>query len=144
MRGLQRHGQRGGLQEGCTQCKQRAGLKSRTLGPSPTTVAIPPHPGVTALQLPSSPAYTSTAVQEQAGLGHMAARLGAEAEPGAWWPAVPMSACSGAREAGSCWDRWSRAARSQAGSTRQQLLRPRATSPIRKQTQSQLAAGKAW
>lgn len=101
-----------------------------------------PRPGVTALQLLSSPASTSTAAQEQAGLGRTAARLWAEAE--AWWPAVPMLACSRAREAGSCWDRWSRAARSQAGSTRQQLLRRRATSPMSKANSSQPAAGEAW
>lgn len=52
----------------------------------------------------------------------------------------PLSPGSRAGEAGSCWDRWSRAARSQAGSTRQQLLRPGATSPISTTNASQLAA----
>lgn len=52
----------------------------------------------------------------------------------------PLSPGSRAGEAGSCWDRWSRAARSQAGSTRQQLLRPCATSPVSKTNTSQLAA----
>lgn len=42
MRGLRHHGPRGGRQEGYTQCKQRAGLKSPTLGLSPTTLTIPP------------------------------------------------------------------------------------------------------
>lgn len=63
---------------------------------------------------------------------------------GAQQPAAPTAPSSRAGEASSCWDRWSRAAGSRAGSTRPQLLQPNATSPINKTGSSPLAARGGW